>query len=1172
MAWTAEQLTAIQQRRTMLVSAAAGSGKTSVLSNRVLEYVRSGGSLDRLLIATFTELAAGEMRDRIGKLLRSDDCGTDIDHVRRQRLLLYKARIGTIDSLFGSIVRKNFRVAGVNPDFSVLSAGESRLMRSEILDGILEKFCAERSREYETLVAVFGGDDREKSLSDAVNSIYDKAMSMPFPGKWLDMWLGMYSDIRPWITAVSTEIRGDLESVAAVYDGVLASGTLNEKVTGMCRAERSQFESVYEKLEADPPDWDAVCAAANFGMANMPSKGGIDKSDPWNRSYGYYRGWVRNNIFGTTDADKNAELYRISLADAEKDMEAQRPAVKCLFDIVGEYISALRAQMDRRNRYSFNAVAQMALALVVKEESFTPECGDFEVTPIALEIRREYDEVLVDEYQDTNALQDCFFRAIAPVDGNGPRFFAVGDVKQSIYNFRNAEPENFIRRGREMDTVWLNSNFRSRKGVLDFTNFVCSQLFSERTGGVCYSEPEPDDPFGGKRDKTTPLSGEDHVLRHGNTSYPGKEEPDAEVYFTDCKGNAEEKAFALAGTAAERILQMMQSMTVGPSGQTRPLRYSDIAVLTPKLKGVASVYMQVFERAGIPCVGRDNEPFLCRTEANIIMALLQVIDDPFKDIPLFAVMFSELFGFSADELARIRLYDRKGAFYEAVRKAAEDGDDKADAFVAQIEKYRLLADDFPVYKLIWRIYTDTGYPDAVSCLPAGAQRRATLMQLYDFARDYCSRTEGGLYRFLKYAEAAAEEETVPGNGEVKGNFVRIMTVHGSKGLEFPVCIFCVPQRRGSESKPVLFDPEYGVAAKIRDKNRFSQQNTLMTYTLKYIRRRKEASEELRKLYVAMTRAREKLVIISEMPSKGDIEAAQSDIMMPRPSPLNVTQNLSVPGLLYASVLRHPDFDPDDISVAKKLRCESPAKILYGVLPPDNVQAQTGKAPEGSGADITGEELDRRFSYRYHASSAPAKVSVTEVAKNKLYDGEQTVFEEEFAAPVPEFVSADKSGTRRGTAIHTYLSFADPGKDMDSETERLVREGLLSHEQAEYVSLYGKNFEIFARSELYVEIKRALRIRREENFVVRIPASRIGRGGDETVIMQGALDLLCEYSDGYVVVDYKTDHADESQLRQRYSEQLRCYGYAVEKCYGPVKKLSIWSFFLGKEIIIPPEGN
>ncbi len=1147
--WTEGQRTAMTDFSSMIVSAAAGSGKTEVLSRRVVNYIVAGGSAEDLLIVTFTRLAAAEMRSRIAKhLAQTDDAD---DHIRLERLMLYKADISTIDSFFGDIVRKNFKQAGVQPDFGMLSDAEAALIRRKVLSEMLEKHYSAPTAEFEMLLQTLGGEKLDEGLYDGIDRLYDSVMSLPFPKKWMSEKLKNYSSASRWIDAMCEDMLKDITECVDVYDEVISSGALEN--FDFAYAEFDALKALRDALAAR--DWDGACAAARYRFVSLQGKAKkFDSMNKMHARYRLFRSYAQE--FFKQDEKLISQVFLISEETVKEELELLRPSAECLFALTGEYIDGVFAEMGRKNKYSFDVISQLALALVVKEESYDFDTGNFEATDYTMGLREKYAEVLVDEYQDTNDLQDAFFKALTN-NGRGPRFFAVGDVKQSIYGFRNANPHNFMRRYKEAQKrVDLSKNFRSRRGVLDFVNFVCGQLFSEDVGGVEYDRTQ--------------------ALEYGNPDYKERVENDVEVNFLAYDPLATSNAaqsMRFATMAARRIKKAVAEETVTEKKITRAMRYGDIAVLLPTFKNIGPVYQRVFEEAGIPYVSKSDSSYLTTVEVATVIALLKVIDDPYRDVPLFAVMYSDLFRFSADELAEIRLCDRRVSLYDAVKKAAENGDGKCAEFISTLDKYRLISNDFPVHKLIWRIYTDTSYPEAVACTYSGKAKRDALMQFYTFARDYGQNGDGDLYRFIQYVESADKTAKADNSMPTGGDCVKIMTVHASKGLEFPMCIVSYAPRENSEKGTVMgFDRELGVAMRIRNAAMTFEKKTLMNYAVSSRAAREDVSENLRLCYVALTRAREKLVLYFALKkdiSPNDAAGEKGDKI----SPLHVSQLSGARDKFFAALARHPDFDvskvvPFDVEY---LPCESHADINWAVSAEKlSNTAENSTAQEEFVLDTA--ELDRRFAFRYTASHIPAKVSVTEIAKNKLYDcGSAQMVEPEFSVEKPMFLSDAAAGTARGTAIHTFLACADLEKDITAQAKALLDGGRISEQGYEAIIAQREAFDMFKRSELYALIKSADDVRREENFVVRIPASKLSPDAEGTVLMQGAIDLMCEYADGFVVVDYKTDRADSATISARYTEQLKYYAYAVQKCYGkPVKRLCIWSFHLGYAIDIPTD--
>jgi len=1137
--WTEQQKQAIYERgESLIVSAAAGSGKTAVLANRVAEFIKNGGSCQRLLVVTFTRLAAGEMRDRIISIL--DSVPNPSEHIREQKLLLNSAKISTIDSYLGEVVRNNFKYLDISPDYGIIDTVEYNYIKTKAIEEITEEYRNTYKNGFEHVEKIFGGEINDEKLIKTVNSVYDFLQTVPFGEKWTELCEQRYENSKFWTDSVCDEILYILEDFEKVYEEVLDAVPFKEKGMAVVEEEYSVLKTMLSCVKAK--DWDGCCRAAVFSFSNSPKcKNGTREM----LKYSYFRNEFKKLL--------SSEIFLINSSEALKDAEYLKGFVHCIFSMVKDYENKILSEMKKKGMFSFDAVSKMALKLIVSD--YDHSTGDFVPTELAENIAKEFDEILIDEYQDVNDLQDLLFSAILRNN-----CFCVGDLKQSIYRFRHANPKNFMRKRGVFKNIPLNMNFRSRAGVLEFSNFIFSQLFSLKVGDTVYDDVEKLNP---------------------GAVYPDVEEPEVEVkYLTYHKTAEEDKIVVQARFVAKEIKRLISSgMTVSGKNGIRPVTFGDFAVLMRQLKDNLPVYERVFHEEEIPCYSKAGGSFLDSIEVNTVLAYLKVIDNPYDDAALFAVMYSRLYGFSSDKMASLRTdssFGKKGRLYDALLELGENDPDFG-SFISDLKRFRLRSVGFPVHTLIWDIYTRTSYLAKVLPLPLGTIKRDRLMSFYAFARNYGDRTGGGtLSGFVDFAEktiltkTSVESESIP-----NGNFVKILTIHASKGLEFPVCIVPELERKLEHkefnNQPVYIDETLGISA-----NRYSEgfeyrQTTLMNELLKRRLHRENISESLRLLYVAFTRAREKLILVSpgETVSEKKLQEAAliSDGEWILKSQVNSASSFEE--LITSTLCRHKeavslhsdfcDVLPSDFHLNVEIVDVEPSGKI-------NLRHEAEKITE---IKIPYEELDRRFfGQNLPKNRIPLKVSVSELSDDEnaaqMYATESTYKE-------PLFISGKPlMGAGKGSAVHLYMQLSELGKGVHSEVERMFDSGLLTSDQYDAVRSESYRIDRFEHSTLYSQVLSADKVYREESFFTEIPASEYDSTASDgdTLLIQGSLDMLCEYKDGFTIIDYKTDKISEEELVSRYEKQLKLYKLAVEKNYGkPVKKCLIWSFWLSKEIEI-----
>lgn len=1155
--WTDAQLEAIHTRgQNLLVSAAAGSGKTAVLSARVGEFVEQGGRLDRLLIVTFTNAAAAEMRTRIARDLATRAAANPGDaHLRRQSLTLYKAKICTIDSYGMDLLRRNFQKAGVSPDFTVMDETELAVLKSAVLQRQIEEYYREFPQGFQEFTALFGGETDSRTMETTIDTVARKIETFPFGDLWLRRQKSRLSDGDAWCVAACNLMQPVLEEYRHIFDQIVAASPFPKM--DVVLEEQGLIQSLCAALKKG--DWDEVCRRVKGHIfAKAPAvKDGFPKE-----AYLYKEYRSRFKKFLQTE-----EIFYLSSKQCEEDLAVLRPGMIFLLDAVDRFRRDVMEEMHRKGAYSFSALAELALGLTVSD--YSHETGSFTPTEIAKNEQEAYDEVLIDEYQDVNDLQDLFFRAVTKEN-----CFAVGDVKQSIYGFRGANADNFLRKKETCKVIALNKNFRSRKGVLDFVNFLCRGLFCPAVGGLVYDEGET--LFAGRgEDEANPyppnyaetLSGIEGLVP------PASEptEPDAELLLIPTAGRIGETHYAEEAKLCAKLIRdaVEGGATVYDKNQNahRPMRYSDVAILLRQMNS-APLYEEAFRACGIPLLSSDGETFLDTPEVCGILAFLQAVNDPWDDMALFVTLTGSVFSFSAQQVADAHLKAKDRSLWEGLTKDAEENEPSQNA-VKTIKKFRILAENLPIPKLLWEIYTATDYLALESAIDPSA--RSNLMKFYAFACRY-SRSDG-LFGFLEFANRAKTSGKIRESGTApEGDFVRLMTIHKSKGLEYAWCILPELERPFREDRDkVRVDGEYGVAPKVKNEGETAEYTTLMRELIGHRANYSDVSEELRVLYVALTRARDRLTVIGRCSDKLeqlDVHGLHSENGTVRLTDLLEIHNFRTP--ILDRTVAHPDAKILSSAWLNPEAEEGRLRVSF-VQPPDWVEPVYNTKETCCG--LSEEELNRRFAFRYdnHLSTVPAKVSVTEISKAPADpDSELLILDPPVSKP--KFLDETAvTAAEAGTAIHTYCQFADFEKPVADEIQRLTESGHLTESGAKAIN--PKDLERFLESDLMQTLKSSLGYEREVRFTCKIPVSYYsGNPGEEgEMLMQGAMDLLCELEDGYLIVDFKSDRATEEELLSRYSRQLNLYAAAVRRLYEkPVIGCKIWAFRLGKAIDVKEE--
>lgn len=1183
--WTEGQKRAIESTGgSILVSAAAGSGKTAVLVERVIRRITNKDNpcpADALLIVTFTKAAANEMRERIYKALKEKIRKEPNNaYLREQEMLLPNADICTMDSFCSALVKENFRLADISPDFKILSDSELTVMETEAIDTVLEREYKKGDKAFLDLSEQFYTTRDDSALVEAIIQLYHYSRAYAFPDEWLDSLVKAYDPQVPLVESCWGKSMLDYAmsvSEHAIYlleemDAALQRDDYDEgdeddgldpyRFTGA--DDRGRVYDIYSALL--DKDWDLACEKIQNGfMRKRPIKADLryeEKPFIWDQ---------KRSILLKSIKSLKEKGFCITQAQYTDDAAFFEPMIEKLTECVKQFEKEFFRLKKEKNGYDFSDIAHIALDLLAKSED-----GKVTPTPLAKEISKRYMEILIDEYQDTNEQQHILFNAISKDGGN---LFRVGDAKQSIYAFRQAMPEIFIGMRNELEEydsdnypakITLDRNFRSRKGVADFINFVFEQVMSEQVGGVDYGD------------------GEALVAK---ASYPESDEPEAELHIIDMRspGNAEMDKDRCEGRHIAAIISDMVSrgVTVGKIGSERPIQYKDICILMRAVKGkTISMYTEELRRRAIPYFVQTTGSFFSSSEIAVMLSLLRVIDNPNQDIPLLSALMSPIFAFTADETAKMRIANPKASLYACLIEN-ESKDEKVANFLKFFRKMRFLAGTCTAAELIHRIFEETSYAAIVQAMEGGELRYSNLMLLVDYAEMYEKSGMIGLSGFIRFIDRLFEKKkelnaSTPVSEDA--NVVKIMTIHGSKGLEFPVCILANTEKHFNsqdEKKRMIIDPNFGVGMSRRDSRTKAKYSTLPQMCAKLRMNMRMKSEEMRLLYVAMTRAEEKLIMVSaeKKDCNNTFQKVSADVELRSfkyPASVVLDDNRYIDWILKGAI-RHTDalrlriggcYDTFD-TVVKKPSGRLKVEIVYNV---DKTEQSTDKAVRDEVIDPEMQKfIDDRvnFRYKYASLSSIATKRVASQIDGRLIDREN------FATAKPDFLREGKlTAAQKGTATHKFMQYCDftlAKESVTAEAQRLAREEILTPEEANEIRV--SEIESFFASDLYAQIEKSNTVMREKKFTVNVPAEwvypQIEEMLGESIMIQGMVDCAFIEDGKVVVVDYKTDRADKDEYYiASYSEQLRIYKHALEQITGlPVSQTSIYSFKLSKIIEI-----
>ena len=1166
--WTEAQKDAINAKGgNVLVSAAAGSGKTAVLVERVTQRILDRENpvrADRFLIVTFTRAAAGEMRERIDAAINELIAKNPADSwLINQKMLLSAAKICTIDSFCSSLVKENFSLLDLAPDVKTADEGELTVLSSEACDMTMEELYNRKDKSFRDLVELlFAGRDDSK-LCESIVSLYKSSRSFPFPESWLDSLAKDFEDCSSLGESRHGEMLFSYARTVCEYSLSITRGALKD-IAGDPDLEKMLFDALssdaaqYEYILSfiNEKKWDdAKRGAENFKAARRGNTPKHLKEDPFTLSL------VEKRKVATKNMEDLVKVFCCREEDFYSDCEFFAPLVRSLVEATKLYGKNLAILKKEKKLADFDDITHAAIRLLVKETD-----GGWERTKAAEALSDFYEEILIDEYQDTNKAQDMLFTAISR-----DNLFRVGDVKQSIYSFRQAMPRIFIelknaykpysREEKHFPAkILLGNNFRSRKGVTDIINFVFSQLMSSESGDIEYNSEE----------ELVPLA-----------AYSEKTEAATELHLIDTTENIDEtdNDTLQASYIADRINEMIDSgFTVRDGDGERRVTYGDFAVLLRSVSTKAQIYADIFRSKGIPCFTETGGTFLKSKEISLVLNFLRVIDNPKQDVPLLSVLMSPVFGFTLDDVSCIRMKE-KGDFYSCLLSSQDNG--KVKNFLDCVSRWRSLSACLPASELITEIYNETGMTSIFDACDKSGLKRANLMLLFDYACVYEKSGYSGLSSFIRFIDriAGQKQDLTGALGEVQSaDVVKIMTIHKSKGLEFPVCILsdCMKKfNRMDEMKNLIVNLRHGLGIVRRDLDTFEQYRTISHSAVKLSMHHDSVSEELRVLYVAMTRAKEKLIMVMAKQKPGElITKCSIDISTgsKKITPYAVTKAGSYGNWLLTCLLRHPDSrelrSMADIPESIVLSCPSALKVVVSSAEASSDKEEAVQIKCNADSAIL-DALKEKLSYRYPyeaLSGVITKRAASEVDRNYID-------RDYFASSVPSFMlQGGLNAAQRGIATHTFIQFADyenARADLEGEIERLTGKGILSTVQAEGIN--RRALKAFFESKLFNRIKQSSLVMREKKFTLEVPIGEVypelADFSSEKMMIQGIADCAFLEDGELVVVDYKTDRLEnETDFVVKYASQVLLYKKALSECTGyNVKSAVLYSFHLSKEI-------
>ncbi len=1217
--WTEEQKQVIDLRDfNMLVSAAAGSGKTAVLVERILSRVTDRHNpvdIDRLLIVTFTNAAAGEMRERIRAALElrmeTEEEPVMQAYLQRQISLLQNAQIATIHSFCQYVIRNHFHTIDLDPGLRIADEGEQRLLERDVLERLLEEKYAEGDAGFLQMTEAFAPGRDDSALVEMILELYHFSQSFPWPREWLENCTKPYQ--------IRTEEELDqavwVQDLMELLTGILID--LREKLKECLKISRNESGPFYYEpaLLQDLVLVDDLLNASSYS----------ERNDVWMRREAWKRLSTKKSERVQEEKKQRVKNLRdeckkkLELLGAEffyakpqkiiRQMNQAEPMLKAAADLAIAFGERFAEEKIKKNLMDFNDLEHFALQILVQKEE-----GEIQPTVVAEDFAQRFEEIMIDEYQDSNLVQELILSSVSRMKQGSCNMFMVGDVKQSIYRFRLARPELFMekydRYGKgeaHCCRIDLHKNFRSRSQVLGDVNFLFEQLMERHLGNIDY---------------------DDASALYPGAVFPEGDDPEfrsTEILFLETDRHSdeeEEKTVALSAremeayAVARRIREIVGKERIWDkeTESYRPVQYGDIVILLRTVSGWANVFAEVLKQMDIPAHTGARTGYFSTMEVQTVLSLLQIIDNPCQDIPLTAVLHSPIGKLDGRKLAEIRSRYPRKPFYEACMQ-----EETLQGFFDMLQQFREAAVYTPIHELLWQILDETGYGAYVSAMPGGAQRKANLDMLVEKAIAYETGSYRGLYNFVRYIENLHKYDVDFGEAELTGSqeqAVRILSIHKSKGLEFPVVFVSGMGKVMNQSDAkgtLILHPNLGIGCDSIDLKMRTRRPTLLKQCLKRRTVLETMGEELRVLYVALTRAKEKLILTGTICNLKERVQSFSGVCDREEIPLSFLDRSQartywdwiLPALLRSACAkelldecwvlpeeenplyhRNCGFKICRILPEELIGMEKSRQIAYQIKKEELLELPVKAESSVSAAD----ELEQILNFHYereNEADIPSKVSVSELKKLTQYESSedgQILYEETAPVPlIPEFLQKEReiTGAARGTIYHKLMECLDFkrfwGADdycalLESEISRLLMSGHLNKEEAALIE--RQKVLLFLQNPLAVRMQKAHaegKLFRERQFVLEVAASDVKRewSSEKQVLIQGIIDAFFVEEGEIVLLDYKTDFVkfkEASSLYRKYGVQLDYYKQALERLTDlPVKEQLIYSFCLDSVI-------
>ncbi|SFQ06835.1 DNA helicase/exodeoxyribonuclease V, subunit A [Lachnospiraceae bacterium XBB1006] len=1164
MKFTEQQQQVIDVRnRNLLVSAAAGSGKTTVLVERICQLVMDEQrpmDIDELLVVTFTKAAAQEMKSRLFLALQ-EKVKQDPEnlHLQKQLSLVHHALITTIDGFCLQFIKEHFYLTDLEPGFRVMDENERMLVFEDVMDKVLTAYYEQKDPRFLAFVENYVDGRNDQRLGMFVGKVYDCAMSTPWPKEWLrDCMKADEGPMERLLADMKQKVEDAVNLFMMAKEEVIAYPALQPFLDHV-EGELAKIQPVLTL-----PTYEACYPImAGYKVANLPRASKLAEPEKEARAIAkVYRDSAKKLL-----EDLAKEYFFETPQEVERDKEVMKDMVDILCEMTSRFMDAFTAEKRKRNVVDFSDLEHLTLSVLYDEPGKPSKAAE--------SYAKNFKEIMMDEYQDSNALQEAIISAIANGHGVNNRFM-VGDVKQSIYRFRQAEPDLFVQKydaytyeESSSQKIDLDLNFRSRNQVLQFSNQIFEAIMQKDLGDIAYDE-------------------------HASLKYGADYNRDMEELYhpTVCVLNqaaiSEKREVAEARMIGEHIKELMET-------SERPLEYRDIVILL-RSKALAPVIVEELGKMEIPAVAMEKTGYFQSTEITTVLSFLRLVDNMRQDIPMFCVLHSPVVGLSERELAKVRGANPEVPFYEAVRCYDENPEikKKLEAFFSMLSEFREMARYLPIHELIKAFYERTDYADYVSFLPNGELKRLNLDILVERARAYESTSYHGLFHFLRYIDKLTKYDIDLSEGSVNEgkNAVRLMTIHKSKGLEFPVVFVAGMGRQFNKSdirESLLVSAKDHIVLRYADATMRIRKNTIFFNAMKNQMDKENLAEEMRVLYVALTRAKETLILTGTI--RDYDKAMEKYAARIRGKQLLYTGKLAagcfwdliLPALMARSIYTSANVVVEVVSEVPK-EAEASIETLEEKLLTKKALLTPEGTPEGA------EKIKTLFGKSYAHQEAlllPIKMSVSEIKHRFMEEVMCAAFDEEKAMEeatpfLPDFfdeVETTNQGALRGTATHRILEcidFTNPAlvhPEQEAVTacvKAVVQEGRMREEDCKLVSV--AKLTTFFNTSLFASMREAAihqKLRKEQPFVMSISPKEAGLSGadEEGILIQGIIDVFFEEEDGLVLLDYKTDVVREKEeLIKRYRKQMELYKEAMERSLQKtVKKVFLYSFHL-QEVI------